>query len=87
VPGELHEHRLAYRLPHVGVQSVPEIVAPEVFYPHPTAKALGMDFIPLMPQRYDLVVPESTSKDQRFHAPRSYPLPRVQGGHHRPGRL
>jgi putative molybdopterin biosynthesis protein len=30
------------------------------------AKALGLDFIPLMPERYDLVVPESTYEDQRF---------------------
>ena len=30
------------------------------------AKALGLDFIPLMPERYDLVVPESTYEDPRF---------------------
>ena len=30
------------------------------------AKALGLDFIPLMPERYDLVVPESTYEDRRF---------------------
>jgi putative molybdopterin biosynthesis protein len=30
------------------------------------AGAGELDFIPLMPERYDLVVPESTCKDQRF---------------------
>ncbi|MBM4295626.1 MAG: molybdopterin biosynthesis protein [Deltaproteobacteria bacterium] len=30
------------------------------------AKALGLDFIPLTPERYDLVVPESTFNDPRF---------------------
>ena len=30
------------------------------------AKALGLDFIPLMPERYDMVVPESTYEDRRF---------------------
>jgi putative molybdopterin biosynthesis protein len=30
------------------------------------ARALGLDFIPLTPERYDLVVPESTVKDPRF---------------------
>jgi putative molybdopterin biosynthesis protein len=30
------------------------------------ARALGLDFIPLLPERYDLVVPESTFQDQRF---------------------
>ena len=30
------------------------------------AKALGLDFIPLLPERYDLVVPESTFGDPRF---------------------
>ena len=30
------------------------------------AKALALDFIPLMPERYDLVVPESTYEDLRF---------------------
>jgi len=30
------------------------------------AKALGLNFIPLMPERYDLVVPESTYEDLRF---------------------
>jgi putative molybdopterin biosynthesis protein len=30
------------------------------------AKALGLDFIPLTPERYDLVVPESTFDDARF---------------------
>ena len=30
------------------------------------AKALGLDFIPLMPERYDPVVPESTYEDLRF---------------------
>ena len=30
------------------------------------AKALGLDFIPLLPERYDLVVPESTFADPRF---------------------
>ena len=30
------------------------------------ARALGLDFIPLLPERYDLVVPESTFKDPRF---------------------
>ncbi|MFW6112877.1 MAG: molybdopterin biosynthesis protein [Thermodesulfobacteriota bacterium] len=30
------------------------------------AKALGLDFIPLTPERYDLVVPESTFEDARF---------------------
>jgi molybdate-binding protein len=30
------------------------------------ARALGLDFIPLMPERYDLVVPESTYEDRRF---------------------
>ena len=30
------------------------------------AKALGLDFIPLLPERYDLVVPESTFADSRF---------------------
>ncbi|HEY9073783.1 MAG TPA: substrate-binding domain-containing protein, partial [Desulfobaccales bacterium] len=32
------------------------------------AKALGLDFIPLLPERYDLVVPESTFADPRFQA-------------------
>jgi putative molybdopterin biosynthesis protein len=30
------------------------------------ARALGLDFIPLLPERYDLVVPESTYQDLRF---------------------
>jgi molybdopterin molybdotransferase/putative molybdopterin biosynthesis protein len=30
------------------------------------AKALGLDFIPLLPERYDLVVPETTFVDPRF---------------------
>jgi putative molybdopterin biosynthesis protein len=30
------------------------------------ARALGLDFIPLTPERYDLVVPESTFSDPRF---------------------
>ena len=30
------------------------------------AKALGLDFIPLTPERYDLVVPERTFQDPRF---------------------
>jgi putative molybdopterin biosynthesis protein len=30
------------------------------------ARALGLDFIPLLPERYDLVVPQSTFEDQRF---------------------
>jgi putative molybdopterin biosynthesis protein len=30
------------------------------------ARALGLDFLPLMPERYDLVVPESTYGDPRF---------------------
>ena len=30
------------------------------------ARALGLDFIPLLPERYDLVVPESTFHDPRF---------------------
>ncbi|MCK9376665.1 MAG: molybdopterin biosynthesis protein [Syntrophobacterales bacterium] len=30
------------------------------------ARALGLDFIPLLPERYDLVVPESTFTDARF---------------------
>ncbi len=30
------------------------------------AKALGLDFVPLLPERYDLVVPETTFTDQRF---------------------
>jgi molybdenum cofactor synthesis domain-containing protein len=30
------------------------------------AKALGLDFIPLTPERYDLVVPEATFQDPRF---------------------
>jgi putative molybdopterin biosynthesis protein len=32
------------------------------------ARALGLDFIPLLPERYDLVVPESTFADPRFQA-------------------
>jgi molybdenum cofactor synthesis domain-containing protein len=32
------------------------------------ARALGLDFIPLMPERYDLVVPETTFADPRFQA-------------------
>jgi len=32
------------------------------------AKALGLDFIPLLPERYDLVVPETTYADRRFQA-------------------
>ena len=30
------------------------------------AKALGLDFLPLLPERYDLVVPETTFADRRF---------------------
>ena len=30
------------------------------------ARALGLDFIPLLPERYDLVVPEATFADPRF---------------------
>uniref|UniRef100_A0A7C5ET76 Molybdopterin molybdenumtransferase n=1 Tax=Desulfobacca acetoxidans TaxID=60893 RepID=A0A7C5ET76_9BACT len=30
------------------------------------ARALGLDFIPLTPERYDLVVPETTFQDRRF---------------------
>ncbi len=30
------------------------------------AKALGLDFLPLLPERYDLVVPESTFGEARF---------------------
>jgi putative molybdopterin biosynthesis protein len=30
------------------------------------ANALALDFIPLMPERYDLAVPESTYEDLRF---------------------
>lgn len=30
------------------------------------ARALGLDFIPLTPERYDLVVPQATFADQRF---------------------
>ncbi len=30
------------------------------------ARALGLDFIPLLPERYDLVVPETTYRDPRF---------------------
>jgi len=30
------------------------------------AKALGLDFVPLLPERYDLVVPETTFADRRF---------------------
>ncbi len=30
------------------------------------ARALGLDFIPLLPERYDLVVPETTFADARF---------------------
>ncbi len=32
------------------------------------ARALGLDFIPLFPERYDLVVPESTFTEPRFQA-------------------
>ncbi len=32
------------------------------------AQALGLDFIPLLPERYDLVVPESTFAEPRFQA-------------------
>lgn len=32
------------------------------------ARALGLDFIPLLPERYDLVVPETTFADSRFQA-------------------
>ena len=32
------------------------------------AQALGLDFVPLLPERYDLVVPESTFVDPRFQA-------------------
>jgi putative molybdopterin biosynthesis protein len=32
------------------------------------ARALGLDFIPLTPERYDLVVPQATFADQRFQA-------------------
>ena len=32
------------------------------------AQALGLDFVPLLPERYDLVVPESTFADPRFQA-------------------
>ncbi len=32
------------------------------------AQALGLDFIPLLPERYDLVVPESTFGEARFQA-------------------
>ena len=32
------------------------------------AQALGLDFVPLLPERYDLVVPESTFTDPRFQA-------------------
>jgi molybdenum cofactor synthesis domain-containing protein len=32
------------------------------------ARALGLDFIPLLPERYDLVVPETTFADPRFQA-------------------
>ena len=32
------------------------------------AQALGLDFVPLLPERYDLVVPESTFADSRFQA-------------------
>ena len=30
------------------------------------ARALGLDFIPLTPERYDLVVPQTTYDDPRF---------------------
>ena len=30
------------------------------------ARALGLDFIPLLPERYDLVVPLTTFADPRF---------------------
>ena len=30
------------------------------------AKALGLDFIPVVTERYDLVVPETTFGDERF---------------------
>ena len=30
------------------------------------ARALGLDFVPLTPERYDLVVPQATFEDQRF---------------------
>jgi molybdenum cofactor synthesis domain-containing protein len=30
------------------------------------ARALGLEFLPLLPERYDLVVPESTFRDERF---------------------
>jgi putative molybdopterin biosynthesis protein len=30
------------------------------------AKALGLDFIPVVTERYDLVVPETTFADERF---------------------
>jgi putative molybdopterin biosynthesis protein len=30
------------------------------------AKALGLDFMPLLPERYDLVVPAATFVDRRF---------------------
>ncbi len=30
------------------------------------ARALGLEFLPLLPERYDLVVPETTFRDERF---------------------
>ncbi len=30
------------------------------------ARALGLDFVPLTPERYDLVVPQTTFIDERF---------------------
>ena len=30
------------------------------------ARALGLDFIPVVTERYDLVVPETTWADERF---------------------
>ena len=53
------------------------------------AKALGLDFFPLLPERYDLVVPEGAFADpRRFETlAGGYPLRGVPEGCSRSGRL
>ena len=52
------------------------------------ARALGLDFIPVVTERYDLVVPETTWADERFQKTRGYyPFEEFKTAVARPGRL
>ena len=51
------------------------------------AKALGLDFVPLALERYDLVIPTRFLDDPRVQAVRALLDSGIQGAHRSPGRL